>query len=281
MKIAYIVLAHKNIHQIRWLLEAIQSENVSIYLHIDRLSGRKIHQEAIDALENIQNLTYLRRYATSWGGFGLVKATLEGLRQIMLSGLPEYVILLSGQDYPVKPKEELEAFLQNNYGMSYMEYYNFPHPNWEDHGGFDRINRWFFTFPFKENRLAKEIRAKTIQALNVLMPRRKFPEGYKPYGGSQWWCLYQDCFAYINEFCKQNKKFVRFFKTVRIPDEIFFQTMLMNSDLANKIINRKLTYVDWNGPPYPRILSQKDLVTLKFSRYFFARKFDSVFKNGE
>jgi hypothetical protein len=68
--------------------------------------------------------------------------------------------------------------------------------------------------------------------------------------------------------------FLNFFKTVRIPDEIVFHTILMNSELSRNIENKRLTYVDWNGPPYPRVLSKSDIALLKSSKYFFARKFD-------
>jgi hypothetical protein len=61
---------------------------------------------------------------------------------------------------------------------------------------------------------------------------------------------------------------------VRIPDEIFFQTILMNSPLSKKIINRKLTYVDWNFSPAPKVLDDSDLEKVFRSDDFFARKFD-------
>jgi len=274
LKIAYIILAHKNVPQIRLLLEALQGENVSFYLHLDRLAGKKIYQEAKTELAGINNLIFLKRYATNWGGFGLVRATLEAIHLICQHGEFDYVILLSGQDFPIKPKKHLVAFLEQNYGNSFMEYFQFPHPLWKDNGGCDRIDRWFLSLPLKKTWISTKIRRGLNRILNWLIPNRKFPAGFTPYGGAQWWCLHKECVQYIDGFVKTQKSFVRFFTTVRIPDEIFFQTILMNSPLANKIVNRKLTYVDWNASPGPKILDLMDMDKLVQSGAFFGRKFD-------
>ena len=78
---------------------------------------------------------------------------------------------------------------------------------------------------------------------------------------------------YIHEKVRQNPGYVRFFNGVLIPDECFFQTLLMNSALAGDIEKRTLTYVDWR-PPWPGILTIHDLPRLLGSDCLFARKFD-------
>lgn len=276
MKIAYIILAHKNVSQIRYLMETIQGENVSIYLHLDRLAGEKIYREAKTTLAGIRNLILIKRFVTNWGGFGLVRATLEGIHLICQDGNFDYVILLSGQDLPIKPKKALDNFLNDNNGHSFMEYHQFPHPLWKDNGGYDRIEQWYFSLPIKKTWFSTKIRRGLNRLMNWRKPSRNFPRGFNPFGGAQWWCLYKDCILYVDDFVKTHKSFVRYFKTVRIPDEIFFHTILMNSPLSNKIVNRKLTYVDWNCSPAPKVLNNTDLKKLKISDDFFARKFDST-----
>jgi hypothetical protein len=280
MKIAYIILAHKNIPQIRCLLKALQGANISIHLHLDLLAGKQIFQEAIAGLEGIHNLTFLKRCATPWGSFGLIQATLEGIKQVLAGNNFDYVILLSGQDYPLKSRLALQKLLEENNGKSFMEHYAFPHPLWKDRGGYDRVDKWYFSFPVKQTWVVRKIRGKLNQLMNILIPNRKFPGGFVPYGGAQWWCLHRECIAYIENFVEENKQFIRFFKTVRIPDEILFHTLLMNSPLSKNIINRKLTYVDWNGPPSPRILNGDDIQTLHNGPYYFARKFDITLNPG-
>jgi len=274
MKIAYIVLAHKNIPQLHALLQAIQAEHIFIYLHLDRLAGRKLFDEARTTLRDIHNLTFLPRFASNWGGFGLVEATLAGIRAVLAEDGIDYAMLLSGQDYPIKPTAAFERLLEEHKGKSFMEYYRFPLPHWKDRGGYDRIERWYFSFPIRENWLSRKVRRGMNRLMNTLLPARRFPSGFVPFGGSQWWCLHRDSLAYIADFVASHPGFVRFFRTVRIPDEIFFHTILLNSPLADTVLNRALMYVDWDGPPYPRILKEIDLTRLKSTPHYFARKFD-------
>jgi len=59
-----------------------------------------------------------------------------------------------------------------------------------------------------------------------------------------------------------------------IPDECFFRTLLMNSDLAMTIEPQTLTYINWR-PPRPGIMTLGDLPNLQKSDCLFARKFDA------
>jgi len=274
-RISYIVLAHKNIRQIEQLLRAIEAENVTIYLHIDNNAGNELFEKARQRLTNINRLRFLRCVTSTWGSFGLVRATLEGIHQIVQENDFDYVNLISGQDYPIQSKASIRQFFSENRGRSFLENYPLPIAFWTDDGGFDRINHWYFPKPKSKTMLARRYRNLKIRFVNKIAPNRRFPKGFIPYGGSQWWCLYKDCIEYIDEFTRNNLKFVKFFQHVRIPDELFFQTILMNSPLRESIINQTLTYVDWkSGPLFPRVLDQSDLSKLNNSGCLYARKFD-------
>lgn len=89
----------------------------------------------------------------------------------------------------------------------------------------------------------------------ILYGKRKFPTEFIPYGGSAWWCLSKDAIQYIYNFVKENEEFVEFFDYVFLPDEIFFQTILLNSPLKENIVNQSLTYDNWiAGGSHPKIL---------------------------
>jgi hypothetical protein len=69
---------------------------------------------------------------------------------------------------------------------------------------------------------------------------------------------------------------VRFFEHAFIPDELFFQTVLMNSAHAESIVDDNLRYIDWAAHPGPKILREEDLPRLLVSDKLFARKFDAT-----
>ena len=89
--------------------------------------------------------------------------------------------------------------------------------------------------------------------------------------GSQWFSITHDTACYLlDEFKKMKKSFRYTFA----PDEIFLQTILMQSPQIDKIIDDNLRYIDWDrGNPYS--FKQEDYPLLMNSNKLFARKFDT------
>lgn len=98
------------------------------------------------------------------------------------------------------------------------------------------------------------------------------------YGGSQWWSITREAVAYIFNYLEANPSYITFYYNTFVPDESFFQTILLNSDFfRKKIINNNLRYIDWvNGPTYPRILAKEDLKKIIESDCIFARKIEQT-----
>jgi hypothetical protein len=70
-------------------------------------------------------------------------------------------------------------------------------------------------------------------------------------------------------------EFVSFFRRVFIPDERFFQTILVNSELRNRILNDDLRYMRWTADGAgPEVLRVDDFDGLRDTDSLFARKFD-------
>ncbi len=147
----------------------------------------------------------------------------------------------------------------------------------------DRIQRYHFfvngrhvPVPFrrgKNNLLFRILNG----GLSLIYPMpRIFPAGLAPFGGSSWWCLHRTVIDYFLEYVRNHPDVLRYFKTVLCPDEILWHTILMNSTLAETVINDDLRYVEWQRPqpPYPAILTGEDYDSIKGSNCLFARKFD-------
>lgn len=267
MKIAYIILAHKYPEQITRLVQRLADADTSFFIHIDWKAGKLISEELVAQLRNTPNVHFVKRHSCRWGRFSIVDATIEGISQLLNSGVDfDYAMLLSGQDYLIKPNSYIKDFLQQNYGQEFIEYFALAAQNkWTDCGGMyqalNRVQYWHLRF-----------RSKHL----YLKIKRKFPANYQPYGGSQWWCLSKDCLSYINSVVRDNSQFVHYFRHVFIPDECFFQTIISNSRFKECIFNDDLRYADWeNANPFPpAILDESYFDKLKDSPKLFARKFD-------
>jgi hypothetical protein len=234
---------------------------------VDKKTADPTYRKMVDGLSNCPNVIFLKRYRCDWGDFGHVQATIEGINEIIKRDIPfDYAVLLTGQDYPIKTNGQIQEFFRRSNGKSFMDYFSLPHEEWEG-GGMQRVEQWHvrlfgrhYRFPKNRNSLIK----------------RNFPKGFRLFGGSSYWCLSRECITYIHRFIKSNPGFMNFFRYVDVPDELIFQTILMNSPLAGDIVNDDLRYIDWKDldSGSPAILDRSDFESLVKSTKLFARKFD-------
>jgi hypothetical protein len=266
VKLAYLIRAHHRPSQLARLVRRLDHDGVSFYIHVSARTSRETYGAMRDALRDAPNVHWTPRVKTYYGGFSLVKAILVGIGNIaMTEPLPAYTILLSGQDYPLKPPEAIASFLSRHAGKSFIEHFPLPSQrDWRaENGGLDRIRYWHF----------EQIAYRTRQ-LRIPLLRRSFPRGFQPYGGSAWCALTAECLRYVIDFVTHNKSFVRFFKHVFIPDEVFLQTIILNSPLRDAVVNDVLHYLEWPGGAHPATFGAEDLPKLIASGKLFARKFD-------
>ena len=267
MKVAYLIMGHRDPDQIVRLMDALRGSSAFFVIHIDKRAPDSVFAPLKEYAASHPEIFLTRRIRCYWGGFGIAQAMIECVQAAARSGRPfDYAILLSAQDYPIKTEAHIEEFLTRNKGSEFIESFPLAQPNrWTTHSGafqaMNRVRYWTFF-----------IRSRTYH----LPIKRKFPFGWEPYGGSQWWGLSRECILYLDQFLRRNRGFVRYFKHVLIPDESLFQSILSNSTFADRIVNDDLRYIDWDrpNPKYPRTLELDDFDRLQASSKLFARKFD-------
>jgi hypothetical protein len=266
MRIAYIILAHKLPEQLVRLVSKLNTPANSFLIHVNKTDESGVYHRAKEALHHCANVRFLKRRVVRWGTFSQVQAVMDGVREALTSGFEfDYAIFLSGQDYPIKSNEYIQKFLEESQGKSYLEYFPLPASIWwRENGGLDRINYWHLYFGGRPRKILRRFD----------LPHQKFLKNHKLFGGSAWWCLSRDCAEYMNGYLDQDGDFIKFWKYVRIPDESFFQTALLNSHLRDQLINDNLRYIVWVTTPHPEILDKRHFNQLVSSDKLFARKFD-------
>ncbi len=289
MKIVYIILAHKLPEQLVRLVRRLSADETSFLVHVDRKTDYAIYRRMTDPLNSYQNVHFLERHLCNWGDFGHVEATLDGLRVILEMNLGcDYVILLTGQDYPIKPNNHIRDYLNASNENSFIEYFALPSDRWKsESGGLDRLTYWHFNWRGRRFALRKkgEFRYPLLARLWLHLAdkppiRRSLPKSTSVFGGSAYWCLTRDCIEYVDGFVRKNPRFVNFFRHVLLPEEIFFQTVILNSDFRNRIVNDSLRYIAWSRSPHPAILSDQDFESLISAPKLFARKFDMTINSN-
>ena len=262
MRIAYVILAHQLPEQLVRLVRRLNTPSALFLIHINRRSDDAVFRVARAGLAELDNVVFLRRHKLYWAGFGHVRATIEGLDELYRrSAQFDYVALLTGQDYPIKPVSVIERTLAASGGRSFMAYDRLPGGLAD---GMERITHWHSR------------RIGVAKGWHLKLPiRRRFPLGLVPYGGSSYWWLSRDAVDYVRRFLTEQPGYLRFFKHVDVPDEIFFHTILMNSSLHDSIVNDELRHVDWTRTPLPAVFRVGDFEELERSPKLVARKFDS------
>ena len=222
MKIAYIILAHKNATQVSKLVEQLNVCGNSFFIHIDKGCNENFYKEVVNKLKRFDNVFFIKRYRSAYGSFGLIEATLEGLKRAIDENVGfDYLINLSGQDYPIKSNLEITKKLNSNQDKSYL--WNFPLPFEDEHPQkgwvcqrLNRIEYWhfkyknfYFRFPYKKlrgNGIFSAVKYLPLWAFSkIFLPdKRKFFKDYTPYGGGQWWCLNKKHTNYTREFIEKN-----------------------------------------------------------------------------
>jgi len=262
---------YKNKEQIGDIINYF-GRDFEFYIHIDKKSSLNLTD--LSAYAEADNIHIYKEYIVNWGSVNHLKTILFLSKKALEDKKNGYFHLISGQDFPVKTKEYFENDL--NTEKDYVEYFDMP-TKWWAGSGMERIDRYNFyeLFDYKKF-FGKVIIDLLVKIQKVLKIHRKktinqFFE--KLYGGSTYWSLTRNSLRYVIEFTDENM--INCMKFTFCAEEIYFQTLLLNSKYAGNIVNDNLRYVDWNSGRggFPAFLDETDYDKIKTSNKLFARKF--------
>jgi hypothetical protein len=291
VKIAYLIMAHHRPGQLVRLIRRLDHPDARFYVHFDGSAPDPLFAAARDGLSDLGNVAFVERIPCRWGDLNFVFAILSCLRAALSSrdGF-DAAVLLSGQDYPIKGNEAIRRFLAEHAGTSFVEHWRLPSERWSnERGGEERYLYWNIRIGRRfipvlgprgfSNPLADRAWNAVASRFQI---RRRFPAGMGPYGGSVWWSMSRDCAEHVCRFVAENERYVRFFRWVKLPDEMFFHTIVMNSPHAGRVANRPLHYTSWPplGATSPYTLTRDRFDELAASDALFARKFDDEIDAG-
>jgi len=267
--IVYCILAHKEPEQICRLINRLQTPNDRIHVHFDTSIGKERFADWERLIErNCKdgNFKVVSEFQCKWGSFGIIDAMLSAMKRYEKVDY-DYFINLSGECYPLRAPKIIKKELDDR-KCAFIEVFKMPLLGWRPDGGMERLQkRWY---------ILKTMKYPHAEFYSIPRLRKELPNKLTPYGGSAWFCLPKAVVSYIISFLEKNSSLRNYFRRVLIPDEIMFQTILMNSPFKSSTDNDNKRYIDWNGggSRHPRILRITDFEKMKNSGKLFARKFD-------
>ena len=268
MRLAHFILAHKNPHQLERLVKRLMHADADIYIHLDAKTDIAPYAD----IASLPNVFFTEpRKPVGWADFTCIPVCLDAFDDILNTGKTySHINLLSGQDYPLKSAEEIQAFLFQHPDKTFMRYRDI-YKDWPV--TISRLEKYHFgvyKFPLKY-RLQW-----LVTKFPWFFPKKRLPNNLTAYGRSQWFAIDPVCARYAIDYMRENPNVFRFFKMTWGCDEIVFQTILINSHLKDRVINDHLRYIRFKrGNANPDILTMDDAKILVDSGKFYARKFDT------
>lgn len=256
----------------------MQHPQITFFLHIDKKSEIK---EDINKCSNVIILPDHLRVDVRWAGITQIDATLNLMRYAEEYDQFDYYWLCSGQDFPIRPINELIAELENNHGSDYVDLFKTRnHENGKDNN-YDKRTAIYFPEWMIGNEPVKRFLKRAYTQLTggyektYFWARRKPINDFLFYFGSQWICLSEKTLKWIDDYLEEHPEYYTFYRNTNCPDESFFHTLVMNSPYA-KCRRDHLYYIDWSqGGNSPKLLTCDDLDKIIGSGKYMARKFDA------
>lgn len=277
-KHAYLILAHKNMGQLRKLIELLDDERNDIYVHVDaKATGFRpeILQEAV----RHSTLRILpERLSVNWGGVSIMRSELLLLKAALADGAHDYYHLLSGMDLPIKSQKEIHDFFDAHQGKEFINLWEFKKST------LSRF-RYYTVFPEGEGRFRTRIVNHIFKGLQMMVGH-KINRDVDFRFGSQWFSITHDLAAYVVGHEEWLEKVFRHTSTC---DEIFLPTLVWNSPFRDRLFVDKpvksqkeqnlsnMRFIDWTrgeSVRHPWTFRAYDLPLLESVEHLWARKFD-------
>lgn len=291
----YLVLSHGESPQLLGLLRTLRkgSPASAIVLHHDA----KFACPARDVLDSLGVRLVQPRVAVQWGDASHVDAVLQSLSFTLRELEFDWLALISGQDFPIRPLDTVEAELrgapfdafvraapvaQAGYGERYfLRYWKLP-----------RFRYWH-RVPRQFRKILSWLRQQLNQGQRILRieggPRNSpvrigvfavshpFRKGFVCYKGSDWFTLSRRAVQYLVTFGRDHPRVLAHYRRTVLPSESYFQTVLWNArELRVCNDNRRTIIWDESRLAHPVTLRMEHLGELIRSGGDFARKFDAA-----
>ena len=256
--IGFAVLSHEQPTQIARLVRTLNQlfNDPPISIHHDQSKSNLKAQ-----LPRSQSTHVVGDHTTTeWGRFSLVDATIDALKLMReRTGLPDWIFMISGSCYPVKPSS---TFFNHLEATSH-----------DAHIGHELIEPSNIKRPWHQVCCDRYLNSEH-NPFNAVFPC---------YAGPQWFHANRKIIEYLINFYDRNPLLRQYYISLEeregfvVPDESYIQTVLGNNfslSLSQDIKH----HVDWSGPDgRPKTLNHDDLEALRASDCLFARKFEHVY----
>jgi hypothetical protein len=259
MRIAYLVLTHRNPQLLKRTIQALSSDNCAFFVHVDKKSD-------IADFSDVKGKNVFfsqKRIPVHWGEFSGVRAMMLLMRQAFEA--PEsydYFVHLSGSDYPLRSRSYIHSYFEANRGSEFITLTKVPAPG-------KPLSR-IANVRYESDKPVRRLMSKALAKLGLAGRNyKRHLGGLEPHSGRALWALSQSACRYLLEFIARNPAVEKFFENTFAPDEAFFHTILANSEFGPRA-RGNLVYEDWSAHgAHPEMIGTSHLARFESSLQVF------------
>lgn len=262
-KHAFLIGAYKNPNYLKGLILSLNSPSSNIYVHINRYNFMEF-KEIINFFKKHDNIHFYSAVKVKWGGSSLLDSVTYLVGKSLEDSENQYFHLMTGQDILIRPLNELFDFFLQNKGVNFLSFERLPGCEMDRY----LLYHLYDVLNVRHNKLTYLCETAVVK-LQKLFNVKRTPVCNEMYWGSGWWSLQRDALEYL---FKIKNKYRKYIKNTFAPDEMIYQTILLNAENKFNVVNDNLRYMIWDGNSGPRTLGQNDYESIVNSNCFFARK---------
>ncbi len=276
--VCYLILAHTGLQQVKRIIDRLSGENAAFVVHIDK----KCEEEATDLLGHRDLAICSEHYDVRWGEISMTDAVIAMCREALTRFKAGHYVLLSGNDYPVKPADYIESFLSKNSRQSFMTGELLPSAKlpWLEGG---RRHLKAYALPLGKCRIATiEPRRLDLgnlrqfgkiimfcpkllsRAANIWLRAATRTAPMPIYGGDFWWIISYDTLNEIICYNDSHPLLHKFMTDVANSDEVYFSTIAFAIS-PGTIIKKRMRHISWskkgNSPRWLTMENYKEIQT--------------------
>ena len=281
---AYLIMAHSNFEYLNKLIKSLDDSRNDIFIHIDKKANFNDY-DLLKGTIQFSSVYYINQRNVKWAAFSGILCEIDLLKAATDRAHYDYYHLLSGSDLVIKSQNEIHQFFEQYKGKEFVA---FDDEHIDDHY-LERVKYYYF-FQDVYGRNRKNVFLIGLYAVDkMLLALQKLLKINRIKGvdvtfqkGANWFSITRDFAIHV---IQQEKWINKIFRYSLSGDELFLQTILINSQFRENLLqpnhlpeNSNMRLIDWSrGKPY--IWRKEDFNTLINSNMFYARKVDPNLDN--
>lgn len=283
MKPIFLVYTFQDAEHLRELVTVLSPYEV--FVHVDAKVDLSPFATAVAGCTNVRMLQ--DRVQVNWGGYSQVRAIRALVRSALeIASADDYLVLLSGSDYPLRAVDELVAHFEEHRGRQFLRAFEIAKSEEKYRRQIDRSHHRDMRFLSKRtgNKVLRKIRNGIIRLIDGPLSTTRSPAppaGLRIGHGGTHFALTAECLRAMETLVTPEVE--RYFARVFCPEEKFYQSLILRTRFAAATPaggfedyvgpgNWRYANLHLIDPTLIRVFSEEDWPEVASSRAFFIRK---------